>query len=95
MKIEGITGWIQLAQTKTVDPECLRMHNLSPYLNIKHEGKTLDEVFGWKMDYPSKTSHMWKANLPKRLPKGTHTITIKSTDMFGKEWLGYKVLRVN
>jgi hypothetical protein len=71
------------------------MHNLSPYLNIKHEGKTLDEVFGWKMDYPSKTSHMWKANLPKRLPKGTHTITIKSTDMFGKEWLGYKVLRVN
>ena len=57
-------AWTRLEQTKTIDPECLRMHQQNEFLN--------EEVFGWKMDYPSETTHMWKGVLPANPAVGTH-----------------------
>ena len=78
--------WIPLEQTRTIDPECLRMHLQTPQLN--------EEVFGWKMDYPSQTSHMWKGVLPATLSAGTHTITVRTTDMFGRTWAAHRIVRL-
>jgi len=78
--------WKPLEQTKTIDPECLRMHLQNEFLN--------EEVFGWKMDYPSETTHMWKGVLPENPAVGTHTVTVKTTDMYGQTWEDRRILRV-
>lgn len=78
--------WTRLEQTRTIDPECLRMHQQNEFLN--------EEVFGWKMDYPSETSHMWKGTLPANPQVGTHTVTVRTTDMHGQTWEGRRILRV-
>ncbi|GMV91526.1 MAG: hypothetical protein AMXMBFR82_13040 [Candidatus Hydrogenedentota bacterium] len=78
--------WNALEQTRAIDPECLRMHEQNEFLN--------EEVFGWKMDYPSETNHMWKGTLPANPPVGTHTVTVRTTDMFGQTWEGKRILRV-
>ncbi|MCC6795635.1 MAG: calcineurin-like phosphoesterase C-terminal domain-containing protein, partial [Candidatus Hydrogenedentes bacterium] len=79
-------AWTPLAQTRTVDPECLRMHKQNEFLN--------EEVFGWKMDAPSQTSHMWTGKLPANPPQGTHTITVRTTDMYGQTYEDKRILRV-
>jgi hypothetical protein len=51
-------------------------------------------VFGWKMDFPSKSDHFWKGNLPEGLGIGTHRITIRTTDMFGNTYQSHRIFRV-
>lgn len=94
MRIGRNNGWMPMEQVQTIDPECLRMHRLSPYLEMTANGQELGQVFGFKMDYPSVTSHMWKANLPDDLPEGTHTLTIRTTDMFNQTWTGHRIFRI-
>ena len=94
MRVGEADAWSAMEYTITIDPECLRMHEQSPYLDMELEGKKLDTVFGWKMDYPSKSRHMWKATLPAGLPTGTHTLTVRTTDMFGQVHTGRRIFRV-
>jgi len=92
----GKTGpWVPLEHTVSIDPQCLRMHEQSPYLDETVLGKPLEEVFGWKVDYPSKSLHMWKGVLPQNPPRGTHTVTVRTTDMFGQTWTGYRIVRIS
>jgi hypothetical protein len=83
-----------MEHVRTIDPECLRMHLLSPVLDQFVDNKRLDQIFGWKMDYPSISTHMWQANLPVDLPAGTHKVTVRTTDMFGQEWTAHRIFRV-
>lgn len=94
MRIGNNSNWIPLEQVDTIDPEVLRMHQLSPYLDMKAEDKSLEYIFGYKMDYPSISTHMWKANLPARIKEGTHTITVRTTDMFNQTWTGHRIFRI-
>jgi hypothetical protein len=71
------------------------MHQLSPYLDETVLDKPLDEVLGWKMDYPSKSRHFWEGALDNNLSKGTHTISIRTTDMFGNTYTDHRIFRVN
>jgi hypothetical protein len=70
------------------------MHELSPYLDTKMGDKAMDEIFGWKMDYPSKSKHFWQGDLEKSLRQGTHTVTVRTTDMFGNTYEGHRVFRI-
>jgi len=94
MRVENQGEWIAMEYTETIDPECLRMHEQSPYLDMESNGTKLDTVFGWKMDYPSKSRHMWKGQLPANLPLGTHTLTVRTRDMFGQTYEGKRIFRV-
>lgn len=86
--------WTPLEPVLAADPECQRMFELSPYLDQQVLGKKLDEVFGWKMDEPSKSRHMWKGRLPKNPPPGTHTLSVRTTDMFGQSYTARRIVRV-
>ena len=86
--------WTYLEPVVTIDPEGLRMHLLSPYLDQQIKGQVLEEVFGWKMDYPSKSRHMWEGVLPKSLPIGTHRVTVQTKDMFGQVYEAHRIFRV-
>jgi hypothetical protein len=86
--------WITMQQVFVRDPACLRMHQLAPYLDMEKDGVTLDMVFGWRMDFPSKSRHIWQGALPLNPPKGTHTITIRTTDTFGRRWTAHRIVRI-
>jgi hypothetical protein len=95
MKAGRDGGWIPMTVVKTVDPACLQMHQLTPFLQETVLGKRLDTVFGWAMDYPSVTNHIWEASLPAGLPPGTHQVTVRTTDMYGQTWTGHRIFRIN
>ncbi|MBX7254848.1 MAG: calcineurin-like phosphoesterase C-terminal domain-containing protein [Candidatus Hydrogenedentes bacterium] len=86
--------WIPLEQSPTEDPDCKRMSELGPYLDQEVLGKKLDTVLGWKMDPPSVTDHMWKGKLAGTLAPGTHTVHVRTTDMFGQEFIDRRIIRV-
>jgi hypothetical protein len=94
MRVDKKGDWLPLSPVKTVDPACLQMHQLNPYLDEEVLGMPLDEVFGWKMDYPSMSHHMWEAPLPATFEVGTHVVTIRHTDMFGKVWIDHRIFRI-
>ena len=87
-------NWIKMDTIQTIDPECLRMYNLSPLLNEKVNGQSLDEVFGYKMDYPSKSHHIWQAQLPKNISPGTHRLTVRTTDMYNLTSIAHRIFKV-
>jgi hypothetical protein len=94
MRFGENSAWQSLEPVITIDPKCLRMHELSPYLDIKVRDQTLDEVFGWKMDYPSKSRHMWQGKLPANPAPGSHTVTVRTVDMFGQTWMAHRIIRI-
>lgn len=81
--------WMPLEQTRTTDPQCQRMHEQSAAFTVEQE-----ELLGWKMDPPSRTSHMWKGVLGVNPEPGTYTVTVRTTDMFGQTWTAHRILRV-
>ncbi len=95
MKLDQNENWIKLDKIRTIDPECLRMHNQNPYLETKVGGKAMEEVFGFPMDYPSISHHMWQAKLPEKLPVGTHLVTVRTTDMFDQTYTANRIFRVS
>lgn len=94
MTIDNV-NWIKMENFKTIDPEVLRMHQLAPFLSEKVNGQPLDEVFGFAMDSPSISHHIWKGKLPSGIAQGTHRITIRTTDMYNQTWNAHRIFRVN
>ena len=41
-----------------------------------------------------KSTHIWQAKLPANVPKGTHVIYVRTTDMFGQIFIGRRIIRV-
>lgn len=94
MQIEKSGAWHTLSQTEARDPANMLLYEKGKYLDAKIDGQPLDEIFGWKMDKPSMSNHFWTSDLPKDLSIGTHTLTIKTTDMFGNTYHGHRIFRV-
>jgi hypothetical protein len=94
MRVDHSGKWIALGQTTARDPANMKLFDRGKYLNAEVENKSLDNVFGWKMDFPSKSDHFWKGNLPEGLGIGTHRITIRTTDMFGNTYQSHRIFRV-
>lgn len=87
-------AWARLEPVVAADPECQRMFELGPYLDQEVLGKKLDTVFGWKMDEPSKSRHMWKGALPANPSPGAHLLTVRTTDMFGQVYTARRIVQV-
>jgi len=94
MQCDHQTDWQQLTPVAARDPECLRMHQLNVILEQPFNGRPLEEVLGWKMDPPSLSRHMWSGPLPCGLSPGVHTVTVRTTDMFGQLWTGHRIFSV-
>lgn len=94
MSFDKSNFWFPLDNVKTVDPECLRMFGLNVYLTETVKGKPLDEVFGYTMDYPGISQHIWQAKIPENLTEGTHTVSVRTTDMYNKTWIAHRVFRI-
>jgi hypothetical protein len=93
-RIKGQTDWISMQYEPMRDPGNMKMHLLSPYLDIVKDDIRLDAVFGWKMDYPSVSTHIWKSKLPSVMRSGTYLLEVQSTDMFGQQHSGKRIFRI-
>ena len=76
MRMDGADAPTAMTQTAGTDPACEQMHRMNA---ARQEG-----IWGWDMDPPSITRHLWKAPLPASLTPGIHRIAIEVTDAFGQ-----------
>ena len=94
MSIDNSPQWATLDYNPMRDPGVAAMQVYNPFLASKINDIALDTVFGWEMDKPSLSRHIWKGRLPIDLQPGTHRLTVKSTDMFGQVSTGQRIFRV-
>ena len=94
MDFDDSGNWIPLEQTIARDPANMKLYEWSPFLDSAINDQPLDDLFGWKMDYPSKSNHFWKARLPQNLMPGTHKLTIHTKDMFGNAYSAFRLFRI-
>lgn len=83
-----------LIYTPMEDPGITAMQVYNPFLQSSVNGKKLDTIFGWEMDEPTKSYHIWKGTLPKNLSTGTHRLTVTTKDMFGQSWTAHRIFRI-
>ena len=50
---------------------------------------------GSRISGTAKSTHIWQAKLPVSVPKGTHVIYVRTTDMFGQTFTGRRIIRVH
>ena len=94
MKIGETENWQKLERVKVVDPEGFRMHNLTPLMEEKFNGVDIEEILGWKMDKPHISHHIWEGKLDPSLTVGVHTITVRTTDMYGQSYNAHRIIYV-
>lgn len=93
-QLAGQNQWTDLQLTPQRDPNNMEIHQLSPYLAATVNDTKLDKVFGWSMDKPSVSTHIWQGELPKNLPLGTHRLAVRTIDTFGQTYIAYRIFRV-
>ena len=95
MKVGENGIWQELRNVKVIDPECERMNKLSPIFEQNYNGVEIAELLGWTMDKPHISYHMWEGSIPPDLKKGTFTINVRTTDMYGQTWEAKRIIYVN
>jgi len=94
LNVDNSPQWSTMDYNPMRDPGVAAMQVYNPFLSSKINDTALDTVFGWEMDKPTVSRHIWKGKLPKGLKPGTHRLTVKSTDMFGQVSTGQRIFRV-
>ncbi|MFD2036082.1 calcineurin-like phosphoesterase C-terminal domain-containing protein [Belliella marina] len=69
--------WVKLNYLEDYDPKYL-----VDLLQWDTTEKLLD---GKRPSLPRQSHHLWRANIPNKLPVGVHTIEVEATDMYGQK----------
>lgn len=93
-QLAGQTNWTPLQLTPQRDPANMIMYQQSKYLEATVNNTKLDTIFGWSMDKPSISTHIWQGKVPTYLAAGTHRITVRTTDAFGQTYTAHRIFRV-
>lgn len=64
------------------------------YLAMKKLEEAEQKPLGRPLPGANNTNHLWKAELPATLPRGTHNIEVRTTDMFGQTYQDSRIVRV-
>jgi hypothetical protein len=81
----GNGAWMPLQRVEREDPAYAAAKQLEED-NKKLPGRPLPTVI--------KSPHIWGGNLPAGLPKGTHLVQARTTDMFGRTHSARRIMRV-
>jgi hypothetical protein len=85
MQLDGGGAWLPLEQTRGPDPFYAAARKLFDNPNPPP---------GKKLPKPIDSPHLWRGVLPASLASGTHLIHVRTTDMFGQAYHGYRIIRV-
>lgn len=87
MQIGDSATWTKLEKKTAFDPVFEKM--------TQRENSILALSKPWRaMPKPSLSTHLWRGTLPTDLPLGSHLIRIRTTDMHGRTYNGFRVIRV-
>jgi hypothetical protein len=78
-------SWLPMVKTEMKDPY---------FLQLKKDENDAYPASWRKLANPFDSHHIWKANLPAAIEKGTQLITVRTTDMFGHTYTGYRVITI-
>jgi hypothetical protein len=81
----GKGDWVRMENTPMLDPY---------FVELKKLESSPTPPLGLKLPNPSTARHIWKANLPTEIPKGTHAVVIRATDMFGQVFTDSRIIRI-
>jgi hypothetical protein len=81
----GETGeWITMTRVQEPDPAYSEMKKLEEQYTLP----------GRKLPGLMNSPHLWAANLPANVPRGTYLLHVRTTDMFGRTWSDCRILSV-
>lgn len=79
--------WRRMQYTPTLDPD---------FMNSVAKWDTSETLLqGRRPSNPEPSKHLWSVQLPNKLSNGSHKITVKATDMFGKTFTAEKDFTVS
>jgi hypothetical protein len=93
----GKTGpWIPMDHVAAPDPNFLRLKQIENEVAASFEAHEIPppKSFGRAIPDPQDCSHLWRAPLPKVTSRGTYTIQVRTTDMFGHTYDEYRLIRI-
>ncbi|HSG70306.1 MAG TPA: calcineurin-like phosphoesterase C-terminal domain-containing protein [Planctomycetaceae bacterium] len=77
--------WLPMQKVSEPDPNYIRAVEFDQSLG-KHPWKELPK--------PGNSTHLWKTKLPSAMSPGSYLLRVRTTDMDGKSFESYRVLRV-
>ncbi len=86
LRVGSEGSWRPMEQVLTEDPA---------FVSVRERETAIAEREFRDLPRPHLTPHMYRGMLPDRLAPGTHLVEIKSTDTFGQEVRGTRVIRVD
>jgi hypothetical protein len=84
MKV-GAGQWVHMAAFSGRDPY---------FVKLKQTESDPKPPSGLKLPGASTTNHLWKAPLAASLPRGTHAVEVRTTDMFGQSYIDRRIVRI-
>ncbi|GIV18771.1 MAG: hypothetical protein KatS3mg023_0522 [Armatimonadota bacterium] len=84
MRVGEEGEWIPMTRVQEADPAYAQMKKMEEQYTLP----------GRKLPGLMNSPHLWAANLPPSLPRGTHVLQVRTTDMFGRTWSDCRILSV-
>jgi hypothetical protein len=79
-------AWTAMERSVRVDPGYKALYDAE--MSIK-------EKFWKELPEPGDSIHLWRAKLPSNPKPGTHLLTVRTTDMHGRTYVGRRIIRVS
>ncbi|MEZ6055825.1 MAG: calcineurin-like phosphoesterase family protein [Planctomycetaceae bacterium] len=80
-------AWLPMTKVNEVDPKYQAVYE-------REEAILAGSAAFRKLPKPGRSTHLWKANLPADLPVGLHSITVRTTDLWGRTYESVRSIRV-
>jgi len=85
MKLGDTTSWQTLERVERPDPF---------YLELLAREAALGGKLGRPLPPAATSLHLWRGTLPANPPPGTHTLEVRSTDVFGQRFSDRRLIRI-
>jgi hypothetical protein len=92
MQVDGNGDWIPMKQVYRPDPAHVEMKQFED--SLKDDAGKLPKIVKGTMSKSDKCHHLWVAGLPVGLAPGVHQVTVRTVDMFGKEFIAHRPFNV-
>ena len=85
MRVREQTSWIAMEQSPRLDPTFSEFHR---------RDKSAERGARRPISEPRMTAHIWAADLPAGIPRGSYVLEVQSTDMFDNVDKGIRIIEV-
>ena len=88
MRVDETGDWIPMKQVYRPDPAHVEMKTFEE--NFKGTDGKLPQFIKGSMSKSDKCHHLWVGEVPTSLSSGVHHVSVRTVDMFGKEYISHR-----